>query len=140
MKLPTAQTALTYHEESDPTAGDGKFTLDIYQMELLDLGEEPEDGGTYSCLAPGCRKAFREPDVLEFHSKRCKKLKPTASYAASRIVPPTPYVAIERTSWSDVTQNAPAENHSTDGRQSNKLQVSASFTLYLNIETTPESW
>jgi len=138
MEPPTAQTALTYHEESDPTAGDGKFTLDIYRMELLDLGEEPEDGGTYSCLAPGCRKAFREPDVLEFHSKRCKKLKPTASPdAAARIVPPIPYVAIEP--WSDVTLNAPAGNHSTDGRQSNKLQVSASFTLYLNIEATPES-
>ncbi|OAQ58283.1 hypothetical protein VFPFJ_11661 [Purpureocillium lilacinum] len=135
MEPPTAQTALTYHEESDSTAGDGKFTLDIYGMELLDLGEEPEDGGTYSCLAPGCRKAFREPDVLEFHSKRCKKLKPTASPdAAARIVPPIPYVAIERTSWSDVTQNAPAEYHSTDDRQSNKLQVSASLTLYLNIE------
>lgn len=129
MGPPTAQTALTYHDESDPTAGDGKFTLDIYRMELLDLDEEPEDGGTYSCLAPGCRKAFREPDVLEFHSKRCKKLKPTAS--------PIPYVAIEP--WSDVTLNTPAGNHSTDGRQSNKLQVSASFTLYLNIEATPES-
>jgi len=67
MKLPTAQTALMYHEESDPTAGDEKFTLDIYRMELLDLGEEPEDGRTYSCLAPGCRKAFRGPDVSQHH-------------------------------------------------------------------------
>ncbi|PWI64335.1 hypothetical protein PCL_11250 [Purpureocillium lilacinum] len=138
MEPPTAWTALTYHDESDPTAGDEQVTLDIYRMELLDLGEEPEDGGTYSCLAPGCRKAFREPDVLEFHSKRCKKL--TASPdAVARIVPSIPYFAIERTSWSDVTQNAPAGNHSTDGRQSNKRQVSASFTLYLNIEATPES-